>query len=62
MLLVMAAGCSRIVGLIRVRKEDLKTYVEVVQEGTNHLEAICDLRSGEGLIISSKPYPANGSE
>ena len=47
-LLVNAAGCSRIIGLRSV------TYIEVIQEGTNDLEAIGALCGSEGLVMSSK--------
>ena len=35
--LVNAAGRFKIVGLVNVGKEFLKTYVEMVKEGTNDL-------------------------
>ena len=40
MLLVNAAGPSRIIGLIKGWQEVLKTYVEVVKEGTMRLKLL----------------------
>ena len=41
---------NRLTTGVLVGQEFLKTYVEVVKEGANNLEVICDL-DDEGLVI-----------
>ena len=50
--LVNAGGRSRVVELVKVGKELVKTYVEKVKEGTKDLVDNGDL-VGEGIVISS---------